>query len=158
MENLTLLFLCTHNRCRSILAEAIATRRGGGCLRAYSAGSAPAGEVHPDTLAALQARGYPVAGLHSKAWDAGLGCEPDAVITLCDSAAGETCPLWLQDTPRLHWGLEDPSRAQPGAARDAAFARVIDTLESRILRLVDAGIYRQRGDALRSAMQALAGE
>ncbi len=156
MESVNLLFLCTHNRCRSILAEAITNARGEGRLRAFSAGSEPAGEVHPATLAQLQSRGYATGQLHSKSQDAFAGQDIDAVITLCDTAAGETCPLWLQATPRVHWGLEDPTRCPAGSGQDQAFARVIATLEARVAQALEEGVHSLRGAALGDALQTIA--
>jgi arsenate reductase len=133
---LKLLFICTHNRCRSILCEALTNHLATGRLLASSAGSQPAGEVHPATLAALAARGINTTGLESKSWDTFAGLDPDAVITVCDSAAGEQCPLWMGRTPRVHWGLPDPSKVEDAAERDAAFATVIEIIEDRLQRLL----------------------
>ena len=90
-----LLFICTHNRCRSILCEAIANQRAEGVLCAASAGSAPVEAVHPLTLRYLEERGYETAGLMSQSWHDLNAFEPDRVITVCDTAAGEACPLWI---------------------------------------------------------------
>ena len=103
VKPLTLLFICTHNRCRSVIAEVVANQRYGDRVLAYSAGSAPAGEVHPLTLKYLTERGYSVEGLKSQSWDEFAECGVDIAITVCDSAAGEACPLWMGDTQRLHW-------------------------------------------------------
>lgn len=132
-----LLFICTHNACRSVLCEVITRRLGGDRAVVASAGSQPAGTVHPMTLKALAAHGYPVEGLHSKSLADMEAFDPDVVVTVCDSAAAETCPLWLDDTPKVHWGLPDPSRA-PGddIARTAAFDELIHVIEGRITRLL----------------------
>ena len=90
VKPLTLLFICTHNRCRSVIAEVVANQRYGDRVLAYSAGSAPAGEVHPLTLKYLTERGYSVEGLKSQSWDEFAECGVDISITVCDSAAGET--------------------------------------------------------------------
>jgi len=153
-----ILYLCTHNRCRSILAEAVTSALGRGRLRGLSAGSAPAGSVHPDTLEQLARRGYATGGLRSKSWGEYAQARPDAVITLCDAAAGEVCPLWLRDAPRVHWGLPDPTTSAPGPAREGAFAAVIAALEARVDRILDLELYRLRGVPLAAALQALAGE
>jgi arsenate reductase len=132
-----ILFLCTHNACRSILCEVIARELGGARIQAASAGSQPAGRIHPETLQALAARGYPSRGLSSKSIDDVQGFQPDWVITVCDRAAGESCPLWLGDVPRVHWGLPDPSHIAGGRQlRVEAFARVIDTIEQRLRALL----------------------
>ena len=131
-----LLFICTHNRCRSVLAEAIANARFDGVFRAFSAGSQPAGEIHPLTLKFLGARGLPIEGLRSQSWDDFADVDFDLVVTVCDSAANEVCPLWMSDAPRAHWGMPDPSRAKGDeAAIEAAFYSVMDALESQLTAL-----------------------
>ena len=128
-----LLFVCTHNRCRSILCEAIASQRGAGLLQAASAGSAPVEAVHPLTLRYLQERGYQTAGLRSQSWHDLEGFEPDRVITVCDSAAGEVCPLWMGEVEKHHWGLPDPSRIEgDDEAIRSAFMAVIDRIENKV--------------------------
>ena len=128
-----LLFICTHNRCRSILCEAIASQRGAGSLQAASAGSAPVDAVHPLTLRYLEERGYRTSGLQSQSWEDLAAFNPDRVVTVCDSAAGETCPLWMGEVEKHHWGLPDPSRAE-GSAADirSAFMAVIDRVENKV--------------------------
>ena len=128
-----LLFICTHNRCRSILCEAIASQRGAGLLQAASAGSAPVDQVHPLTLRYLEERGYQTTGLQSQSSHDLEGFEPDRVITVCDSAAGEVCPLWMGEIEKHHWGLPDPSRAEgDDAAIRSAFMAVMDRIESKV--------------------------
>lgn len=155
----TVLFVCTHNRCRSILCEALTNHLAGGRLRAVSAGSQPAGAVHPDTLAALAARGIPTDGLESQSWDAFAGLDPDAVITVCDSAAGEQCPLWMGRAAKVHWGLPDPSKVE-GAAEDraAAFEAVIATIEGRLRRLLALEPERLDRSGFVEALSSLAEE
>ena len=136
VQPFNLLFICTHNRCRSILAEAIANTRFDGVFRAFSAGSQPAGEIHPLTLKFLAARGLPIEGLRSQSWDDFADVDFDLVVTVCDSAANEACPLWMSDAPRAHWGMPDPSRATGDeAALEAAFYTVMDALESQLAAL-----------------------
>ena len=128
-----LLFICTHNRCRSILCEAIVNQRGAGLVQAASAGSAPVDAVHPLTLRYLEERGYETADLQSQSWQDLEGFEPDRVITVCDSAAGEVCPLWMGEIEKHHWGLPDPSRAEGDeAAIRTAFMAVMDRIESKV--------------------------
>jgi len=128
-----LLFVCTHNRCRSILCEAIASQRGAGFLEAASAGSAPVDEVHPLTLRYLEERGYQTTGLQSQSWDDLAVFNPDRVVTVCDSAAGETCPLWMGEVEKHHWGLPDPSRVEgDDEAIRSAFMAVIDRIEHKV--------------------------
>ena len=128
-----LLFICTHNRCRSILSEAITNQRARGILTAASAGSAPVDAVHPLTLRFLQERGYDTAGLASHSWVDLEAFEPDRVITVCDTAAGEACPLWMSDVEKVHWGLPDPSRVNgDDETVRAAFMAVIDRIERKV--------------------------
>ena len=131
-----LLFICTHNRCRSVLAEVIANTRFEGVFRAFSAESQPAGEIYPLTLKFLAALGLPTHGLGSQSWDDFADQEFDLVVTGCDSAANEACQLWISDAPHAHWGMFDPSRATgDGAAIEAAFYNVMDALESQLVAL-----------------------
>ena len=128
-----LLFICTHNRCRSILCEAIANQRAEGVLCAASAGSAPVEAVHPLTLRYLEERGYETAGLMSQSWHDLEGFKPDRVITVCDSAAGEACPLWMGEVEKHHWGLPDPSKIEGDeVAIRSAFMSVIDRIENKV--------------------------
>ena len=128
-----LLFICTHNRCRSILSEAITNQRARGILTAASAGSAPVDAVHPLTLRFLQERGYDTAGLASQSWGDLEAFEPDRVITVCDTAAGEACPLWMSTVEKVHWGLPDPSRVDgDDETVRAAFMSVIDQIELKV--------------------------
>ncbi|MEH6582298.1 MAG: arsenate reductase ArsC [Halioglobus sp.] len=132
-----LLFLCTHNACRSIVAEAVARQLGGMRLQVQSAGSHSSGRVHPLTLRYLKEAGYSVDGLDSQSVDDVATFSPDVVITVCDAAAQEPCPLWLGQAERVHWGLSDPSRLQGSDADKAgAFASLIRTIEHRIKALL----------------------
>ena len=126
-----ILFVCTHNRCRSILCEAIVGKRGQGMLQTSSAGSQPEGQVHPLTLKYLEEAGYVTEGLSSKGWDALAADPPDLVVTVCDSAAGEACPLWLGETERFHWPLADPSKAPP-PEQAQQFRQTITLIESSL--------------------------
>ncbi|NHZ82630.1 arsenate reductase ArsC [Massilia sp. CCM 8695] len=128
----TVLFLCTGNSCRSILAEATFNHLAPSGWQAISAGSKPTGEVHPRSLALLAREGIACAGYHSKSWDS-LALTPDIVITVCGSAAGETCPAYLGPVLRAHWGVDDPAHASGGEARiDASFMQAYATLRARI--------------------------
>jgi protein-tyrosine-phosphatase len=130
------LFLCTGNSARSILAEAILNRLGQGKFRGYSAGSHPKGQVHPFAVDLLKRQNYPTEGLASKSWDA--FAEPDApkmdfVFTVCDSAAAEVCPVWPGQPMSAHWGLPDPAAAEGSEAeRRYAFADTFRMLYQRI--------------------------
>lgn len=129
---MNVLFLCTGNSCRSILGEATFNHLAPAGWRAMSAGSKPAGYVHPRSLALLAREGISAAGYHSKSWDA-LPVTPDIVITVCGSAAGETCPAYLGPVLRTHWGVEDPAHATGTDAEiDAAFMKAYRILRARI--------------------------
>jgi arsenate reductase len=131
------LFLCTGNSARSILAEAILNQRGGGRFKAFSAGSHPKGAVHPQARALLQRMGIPTEGLRSKPWDefAQPGAPKlDFVFTVCDNAAGEVCPVWPGQPMTAHWGQADPAAVE-GTELDKtnAFRDAFRMLERRIL-------------------------
>ncbi|MGE4126340.1 MAG: arsenate reductase ArsC, partial [Pusillimonas sp.] len=134
------LFLCTGNSARSIMAEALLNKAGAGRFRGYSAGSHPAGEVNPLTLDLLKRNNFPLDGLRSKSWDE--FARPDApamdfVLTVCDQAAGEVCPLWPGQPMTAHWGVEDPVAAQgTEEERQKVFSSVFRTLHTRIGLLV----------------------
>lgn len=127
-----ILFLCTGNSCRSILAEATFNHLAPAGMRAMSAGSQPTGEVHPRSLALLAAEGIDSHGYYSKSWH-DLPATPDIVITVCGSAAGETCPAYLGRVMRAHWGVEDPAKAI-GTEADiqASFVLAYRILRTRI--------------------------
>tara|TARA_R110000824_G_scaffold318073_2_gene505299 strand:- start:44153 stop:44626 length:474 start_codon:yes stop_codon:yes gene_type:complete len=133
---LKILFICTHNRCRSILAEAVSNFYGQGLIEACSAGSNPADQVHPLTLRALRKKGIPISGLKSKSWDEFEDSDFDYVITVCDKAANEPCPLWFGKSRQVHWGLADPS-AITGDPEiiDKAFKKTIKLLKQRIKQI-----------------------
>jgi protein-tyrosine-phosphatase len=118
------LFLCTGNSARSIMAEAILNELGAGKFRAYSAGSQPKGQVHPETVRLLQSLGYDTSVFRSKAWGefAAPGAPPfDFIFTVCDNAAGEACPIWPGRPATAHWGIPDPA-AVTGSPTDLALA------------------------------------
>jgi arsenate reductase len=131
-----ILFLCTGNSARSVLAEVLMNRLSKGRFRAYSAGSHPAGEVNPFTLELLHSKGFATDGLRSKNWDGFT--KPDAptmdfVITVCDKAAGEVCPIWPGQPMTAHWGFEDPAAAQGSdEARRKVFMKVFVEIARRI--------------------------
>jgi arsenate reductase len=126
------LFLCTGNSCRSILGEATFNHLAPVGWRAMSAGGRPTGRVHPRSLALLQREGISTEGARSKSWE-DLPATPDIVITVCSSAAGETCPAYLGPVLRTHWGVDDPAHATGTDDEiDAAFVRAYRTLRRRI--------------------------
>lgn len=129
---MNILFLCTGNSCRSILAEATFNALAPKNMRAMSAGSKPTGEVHPRSIALLKREGIATEGYHSKSWDK-LPVTPDIVITVCGNAAGETCPAYLGNVMRAHWGVEDPAKATGTEVEiDAAFQQAYSILRKRI--------------------------
>jgi arsenate reductase (thioredoxin) len=129
---MNVLMLCTGNSCRSILAEATFNHLAPEGWRAISAGSKPAGYVHPRSIALLQREGIATEGYHSKSWET-LPVTPDIVISVCGNAAGETCPAYLGPVLRAHWGVEDPAHATGTDAEiDAAFMTAYRILRARI--------------------------
>jgi len=146
-----ILFLCTGNSARSILAEALVNHWGQGRFRGYSAGSFPTGRVNPLALELLAQMKIPAAGARSKSWDefaAPGGVEFDFVITVCDKAAGETCPIWPGQPMTAHWGVEDPAAVEGSQAQKMlAFRDAFRALEHRIrifLNLPLASLDRMR--------------
>lgn len=134
------LFLCTGNSVRSILAESVLNRDGGGRFRAFSAGNKPRGEIHPTTIATLAELDYPTEGLRSKSWDEFASPEApimDFVFTLCDSAAGEECPVWPGRPLTAHWGIEDPSIVGEADFRQAAaFRQAAGYIRNRVAAFI----------------------
>ena len=135
-QRLNVLFLCTANSARSIVAESILNRLGEGKFRGFSAGSHPKGEVHPLAIDLLKNSGHPVEALRSKSWDEFAGPEAppmDFVFTVCDSAANEPCPIWPGRPISAHWGIPDPALAQgTEAEKRLAFAEAYRLLNNRI--------------------------
>jgi arsenate reductase len=130
------LFLCTGNSARSVMAESILNRIGAGRFRAYSAGSQPKGRVHPETIRLLQSLGHETTVLRSKSWsEFAMPAAPqlDFVFTVCDNAAGESCPMWPGQPMTAHWGVPDPAEARGSAAEVAlAFKEAYRMLHQRI--------------------------
>ncbi len=136
MPHYNVLFLCTGNSARSIMAEAIMNRKGGANFTAYSAGSHPTGTVRPEALRQLQNAGLDATNARSKSWDEFTG--PDAphlsfVFTVCDKAAAEVCPLWPGQPMTAHWGIPDPATAQGTEQEiDRAYGQALQALDRRI--------------------------
>ena len=129
---MNILFLCTGNSCRSIIAEATFNALAPQGMRAISAGSQPTGEVHPRSIALLKSKGIATDGYFSKSWDV-LPVTPDIVITVCGNASGETCPAYLGKVIRAHWGVEDPAKATGTQAEiEASFEHAYQILRKRI--------------------------
>lgn len=150
------LFLCTANSARSILSEALLNCLGKGHFRAFSAGSFPRGSVNPYALALLHERGYPIDRLRSKSWNefAAPGApRMDFVITVCDNAAGEVCPVWPGGPLSAHWGIADPAAVEgTDADKRAAFHAAAEALEDRIRQFLALPIETLEPAALRAAL------
>ena len=149
---MNILVLCTGNSARSILLESLLNGLGQGRIRAFSAGSHPTGRVHPKALALLEREGLPYADVRSKSWDE--FAVPDApqmqaVITVCGSAAAETCPIWPGAPARGHWGVEDPVAA---TNQDKAFAEAFNILKDRAQAFLALAPETMNPDDLRQAI------
>ena len=156
---LNVLFLCTGNSARSIMAEAILNRLGGGRFKAFSAGSHPKGQVHPFAIDLLKSLNYDTSFARSKPWDefAEPGApQMDFVFTVCDDAAGETCPVWPGQPTTAHWGIPDPAAAEgTEAEKHLAFAEAFRMLNNRIsifvslpMRMIDKLSLQKRLDEI----------
>ncbi len=153
---LNILVLCTGNSARSILLEAILNAQSGGAVKAYSAGSQPAGAVHPQSLILLSREGYDVSEARSKSWDAFAVADApkmDAVITVCASAAGETCPYWPGSPVTAHWGVDDPAAATE-ENWDSAFNTAYAILKRRAEAFLAQPVETMDSAALKAALDA----
>ncbi len=157
-----ILYICTQNSCRSILCEAITNHLAKGKFQGFSAGSQPATQVDPLSLKYLEERGISTEGLKSKSWeeyeyqDEGVDKQPDIVITVCDNAASEACPVWFGNTIKIHWGLSDPSKLEGSeeSIRNAFFA-VMDTIEQRVQKLLDLNLESLSKEECQAALNNL---
>ncbi|MFC4349324.1 arsenate reductase ArsC [Kordiimonas lipolytica] len=154
------LVLCTGNSARSVLSEAIIGRRGKGRFQAFSAGSKPTGKVNPFAIKLLSAKGYDTSGFRSKSWDEFAGTDApkmDIVITVCDSAAGETCPIWPGAPVQVHWGFPDPAYVEgTDDEKLQAFSDVYDMIDPFIEQLVALDVENMDAGALKAALRAIA--
>ncbi len=161
---LNVLFLCTHNSARSILAEALLKHRGTGRFKAYSAGSNPRENQQPNPLAieTLRKAGIATDGLSSKSWDVFAGSEAprmDLVITVCDNAAGEACPYWPGQPATAHWGFADPSAVEGGEDRQReAFRQTLHLIRKRLEAFVNLPADRLHRLSIGQAARDLAQE
>jgi len=153
------LFLCTGNSARSILAESILRKEGAGRFAAFSAGSQPKGQVNPLALETLQKLGYPTAGLRSKSWDEFDRADAppmDLIITVCDNAAGEVCPIWPGHPLQAHWGIEDPAAVGGTHMQQlAAFATAFHYLKNRIVLFTALPIAKLEASLLRDKLREI---
>lgn len=146
------LFLCTGNSCRSIIAEALANHLGAGALEAYSAGSRPTGQVNPHALAVLKRHDVPVGEPRSESLEAFEATPLDLVITVCDAAAGESCPVWLGDAIRAHWGVPDPAEVSDPDLIESAFERTCRQMEQRLQSMLALPLERLSPAELSAAL------
>ena len=155
----SVLFLCTGNSARSILAESLLNHLGDGRFRAFSAGSYPKGAVHPLALDLLKQEGLPITNLRSKSWDeyAAPGAPPiDFIFTVCDNAAGEACPLWPGKPTSAHWGIPDPAAVEGSLTeRRRAFRSALDSLGARIRRFIELPVETLEPKKLKDALQEI---
>lgn len=155
------LFLCTGNSARSILAEAVLRKVGAGRFQSYSAGSRPLGRVNPLTIETLADKGHDTDALRSKSWDEFVAPDAprmDIVVTVCDSAAGETCPLWPGAPVKVHWGFADPSHIVGSEeVKRAAFAATYDAIEKQLRAFVATPLEGLTSAEQQARLQALAG-
>lgn len=154
------LILCTGNSARSVMGEAILNRRGDGRIKAYSAGSQPTGAVNPVGAKLLATKGYDVNAFRSKSWDEFAAADApkmDAVITVCDSAAGETCPIWPGTPVRVHWGFPDPA-AVTGSEEEklAAFDEIYNAIDPFMEKLVALPVENMSTEQLKKALADIA--
>ncbi len=156
------LFLCTGNSARSILAESYLNAIGRGRFRAFSAGSHPTGKVNPFAVELLERSRIPTASLRSKAWDEFVqpgAPQMDIIITVCDQAAGEVCPVWPGHPATAHWGVDDPAAATgEDDAKRAAFSRAFAILQKRIVRLVSLPLESLDGAHVTQRLQQIGTE
>ncbi len=151
--NMKILFICTHNRCRSILSEAMVNHFGRGRISAASAGSQPVGQVHPLSLKYLAEAGIVTEGLVSQSWNELENFNADVVVTVCDSAAKEACPVWFGKSIKLHWGLKDPSKVQGTEAEiKAEFLTCMGEIENRIKAMLTLDLENLKGDSLKTEL------
>ena len=156
---ISVLFLCTGNSARSILAEAILNRSSDRRFRAHSAGSFPKREVHPAALKLLKSRGYTVDQLRSKSWDEFTGHNApdiDIVLTVCDNAASEVCPMWPGRPVTAHWGVPAPALATgPDSEIAEAFSKTYGLLKARIAALTDLPVETMAADLLQKNLNQI---
>jgi arsenate reductase len=153
------LFLCTGNSARSILAEALVSHLGHGKFRAFSAGRFPKGQVHPLAMELLQAMNFPTEGLRSKSWDEFAAADAprlDFIFTVCDNAAGEVCPIWPGKPMTAHWGIADPAAVEGSDTKQrAAFRQALAELETRIKLFVDLPVESLDRTTLQQELRAI---
>lgn len=152
------LFLCTANSCRSILSEAVFNAMAPAGFKAYSAGSFPSGQIHPLSLKTLERAGIATDGLYSKSNDAHETLAPDVVITVCDKAAGEACPVFFGPATKAHWGLADPSELDgSGEQLDAAFDQTVAIIRTRVKAFLTLPFKQLSAEQLKAELAVIGG-
>ena len=153
---LNILVICTGNSCRSIIGEALFNHLGKGRIKAFSAGSQPLGRLNAGAIALLQRHGIATEGFSSKSWEAFENQPIDIAITVCDNAAGETCPVYLRPTPKAHWGLSDPGHVK-GTDDEvkAAFEATYHAVERRINLMLALPLEDMSSEALVTELNAI---
>ncbi len=156
---LTVLVICTGNSCRSVLGEALLNHLGAGRLQAFSAGSKPIGKINTGALATLARHNLPITGYTSQAWTEFADQKIDIAITVCDNAAGETCPIYLNSAAKVHWGLVDPAHIEgTEAEKIAAFEFTFKLLEQRITNMLELPLESMSSEVLSIQLNALVTE
>jgi arsenate reductase len=153
---LNILIVCTGNSCRSVMGEALLNHLGRGRIKAFSAGSNPIGRINTGALATLARHGLPTEGYKSQSWDEFEDQPMDIVITVCDNAAGETCPLYLTDAVRAHWGVSDPGHVEGSEEEKiAAFEQTFRTLELRVNKMLALPLETMPREQLTAELNAI---
>jgi arsenate reductase len=153
---LNVFVICTGNSCRSVMGEALFNHLGQGRIKAFSAGSHPIGRINAGALATLKRHGLPAEGYKSQSWEAFEGQPMDIVITVCDNAAGETCPVYLTKAVRAHWGVSDPGHVE-GTEEEkiAAFEQTFNTLSLRVKKMLELPLESMPPEQLSAELNAI---
>ena len=153
---LNIFIICTGNSCRSVLAEALFNHLGQGRLNAFSAGSHPVGKINDAALATLKRHGLPTEGYQSQSWEDFEEIPMDFVITVCDNAAGETCPVYLTQAVRAHWGVSDPGHVEgTDEEKTTAFEQTFATLKLRVEKMLELPLETLHKDKLTAELNAI---
>lgn len=153
---LNVFVICTGNSCRSVMGEALFNHLGQGRLRAFSAGSHPIGRINSGALATLKRHDLPIDGYKSQSWDDFTDTPMDIVITVCDNAAGETCPVYLSKAVRAHWGVADPGHVEGTEdEKIAAFEQVFGTLALRVKKMLELPLEAMQSEELTAKLNEI---
>ena len=153
---LNVFVICTGNSCRSVMGEALVNHLGQGRLKAFSAGSNPIGRINTGALATLQRHNLPTKGYQSQSWEDFEDTPMDIVITVCDNAAGETCPVYLTKAVRAHWGVSDPGHVEgTDEEKIAAFEQTFATLKLRVAKMLELPLETMPAEKLRNELNVI---